>query len=131
LTKNRWNIISAEKKKQIITILNFEIMKTTALVNGTEYQVKGLINQDAFDIHTSYVDGKVIEMKNGAVYILDENDRCVYFVPKKYIFCNLHVKVGYQIIVECVKEFSCGRRIARSLVYVSDLMKEQVYSTNV
>jgi hypothetical protein len=106
-------------------------MKTTILVNGTEFQVKGLINQDAFDIHTSYVDGEVIEMKNGSAYIFDENDQCVYFVPKKYISCNLYVKVGYQIIVECVEEVSLGRRIAKSLVYVSDLMKNQVYSTNV
>lgn len=106
-------------------------MKTTILVNGTEFQVKGLINQDAFDTFSSYVDGEVIKMINGSAYIFDENDQCVYFVPKKYISCNPYVKLGYNIIVECVEEVSLGKRISESLVYVSDLMKNQVYSTNV
>jgi hypothetical protein len=106
-------------------------MKTTITVNGNEFKVNGLTNQNDFDTFTTYVDGTVVEMKNGSAYILDENDGVVYFVPKKYISCNPYVKVGYEIIVECAESVSLGRRIAKSLVYVSDLMKEQVYSTNV
>ena len=106
-------------------------MKNTITVNGNEFKVKGLTNQDDFDTHTTYVGGNVVEIKNGSAYILDENDGVVYFLPKKYISCNPHVKVGYEIIVECAESVSLGKRIATSLVYVSDLMKEQVYSTKV
>ena len=70
-------------------------------------------------------------MINGSAYIFDENDQYVYFVPKKYISCNPYVKVGCNIIVECVEEVSLGKRISKSLVYISDLMKNKVYSTNV
>ena len=106
-------------------------MKTTITVNGNEFNVKSLSNQNDFDINTTYVDGTVVEMKNGSAYILDENDGVVYFVPKKYISCNPYVKVGYEIIVECAESVSLGKRIATSLIYVSDLLKEQVYSKNV
>ncbi len=104
-------------------------MKTTIVVNGKNLEVKRLASQDDFDTHTTYFDGEVIEMSNGSAYILESDTENVFWLPKKYISCNPFVKVGYDIIIECAESIYSGKRIANSLVYVSDLGKNQVFKT--